>query len=123
MRVLRVEHKRKRDRFVKSAYVGPYASRGWDGIDEMLDEHMNPFTHPCIDDDIRKYLSMSNDWFCGFKNESDLEKWFGDWRGPLHDAGFVVREYETQIVVHGESGRQLVFKITDSEKIKTYNLV
>lgn len=124
MIVLRVEHKRKRDSYIKSAYAGPYAIRDkWDGLDEMVDEHTNPFTHPSIDDDIRKYLSMDPDWFCGFKNMSDLKKWFGDWFGPLHDAGFVIREYKTDIAIHGDSGRQLVFKVTESKKMGNYNLV
>ena len=124
MRVFRVEHKRIRDRWIKSAYSGPYSiRRKWDGLDEMLDEHMNPYTHPCIDSDIRKYLSMDTDWFCGFSDMKSLYSWFGDWIAHLYDAGFVIREYETPIAIHGDSGRQLVFKITESKRIGNYNLV
>lgn len=124
MRVLRVEHRRIKQRYDNQVYAGPYTTPiKWDGLDEMIDEHINAWTHPSIDDDIRKYLALGPEWFCGFSNNQALYDWFGDWLGPLHDAGFVIRVYETQSVFYGESRKQLVFKTAESKKIVTYNLI
>jgi hypothetical protein len=110
--VLRVEHHGDGE--------GPY--RGVDGLREMYLTH-NGDDYPTPWNDGIDYRDGMDEYFCGLADSAAFAHWFGDWRGPLHAAGYVLRTYLVPASALAPGNYQVMFRKKDAAMIREESLV
>lgn len=98
MKVYRVEN---------DEFKGPYSTF-------EFPDHQNEKTHPgwiedFTDSILRWHWESDRQLVCGFPSREAYERWFAGKHRLLRRAGFHLRVYDVEKVLHSKSGKQIAF--------------
>jgi hypothetical protein len=84
----------------------------------MLTQHNEKESHPIIREDIRGFANLGNSYICGFSSPTDLVRWFGLYLFGFDSVNAEIVTYESNNVIHADSGRQLAFDSVTSQVVR-----
>lgn len=128
MKILRIEHRTKKNRYMNQYWAGPYGRSGhftqedWTSRNHADDKHPIPSEDKELKRKINRLKKSTEGkktehlYICGFKNKSQLKKWFSTKeRATLKQLGFIIAEYQAESCLVGQT--QCIFIPSNRRKI------